>query len=93
MQETITVSASASKSVADACVCVCVLGQTPVFLAVEQNHPGVIDKLGNAKADFSSIDRKKRSPFFFACVLGRVNCAKRLIAFDADPNLFDEHNR
>ena len=64
-------------------------GGTPLGLACEGGHPGVIKMLLSRGADPNSADDKNSSPLHAAALDGHINVVRHLLTMGADPNLRD----
>ena len=64
-------------------------GGTPLSLAFEGGHPGVVEMLLSRGSDPNSADDENSSPLHAAALDGHIDVVRHLQTMGADPNLRD----
>ena len=64
-------------------------GGTPLSLAFEGGHPGIVEMLLSHGSDPNSADDENSSPLHTATLDGHIDVVRHLLTMGADPNLRD----
>ncbi|MBL9076380.1 MAG: ankyrin repeat domain-containing protein [Planctomycetes bacterium] len=67
------------------------IGSPLLHWCVIEDFPSGAATLLSLGVDVDSTDDTHRTPLHYACVLGRLGCARRLLAAGADPNRYNDH--
>jgi hypothetical protein len=66
-------------------------GQTPLMLASEQGHLGIVQSLLNADADIQAIDKRGENALLIATGKGHLSVVTFLLNATGNPNVQDEN--
>ncbi len=67
--------------------------RTPVQLAAEMNHAGMVALLAESGADLNTQDKKGRTPLHRATYEGKVDAVEALLAHGADPTITNRNGK
>lgn len=59
-------------------------GQLPIFYAIEENRPDIVELLLKNKVNIELSDQSGMRPLFYACIENKIEIARLLIEYGAD---------